>query len=123
MTKNLKRLTALLTAFVVLVSMLMYFPVGTFGSFGLGVTASAATLNPSSSVATEAPTSGNGTLSNPYIITNKAQLYWLAGKTNFHAKLGADIVVNAGVLDSNGDLNPGTFDEWPGLKIGGGSFD
>ena len=69
MTKNLKRLTALLTAFVVLVSMLMYFPEGTFGGFGLSVRASAETaLNPSSSVTKTQPTSGNGTSSDPYTI-------------------------------------------------------
>ncbi|MGN0688324.1 MAG: chitobiase/beta-hexosaminidase C-terminal domain-containing protein, partial [Oscillospiraceae bacterium] len=123
MTKKFKKPLVFLTVFAMLMSVLMYFPAGTFGNFGLGLTARAETvLNPSSSVATAEP-SGSGTSSDPYIITNKAELYWLASKTYFHAKLDADIVVNAGVLDSNGDLNSGTFDEWPGLKVSSGSFD
>ena len=60
MTKKLKKPIAFLTVFAMLLSVLLYFPEGTFGGFGLSVRAGAATLNPSSSVATAAPSSGSG---------------------------------------------------------------
>ena len=124
MTKKLKKPIAFLTVFAMLLSVLLYFPEGTFGGLGLSMRASAeTTLNPSSDVETEKPTEGIGTSSDPYIITTKAELYWFANQTNNHAKLGADIVVNSDVLDSNGDLNSGIFDEWPGINIDSGSFD
>ena len=41
MTKKLKRPAAFLSAFVMVLSMLLYFPGGTFSSLDLGLTASA----------------------------------------------------------------------------------
>ena len=55
-----------------------------------------------------------------YQIGTKEELYWFADKVNnnnanygsANAVLTADIVVNTGVLDSNGELNTGTFTDW-----------
>ena len=123
MTKKLKKPIAFLTVFAMLLSVLLYFPEGTFGGFGLSVRAGAETiLKPSSNVAMTKP-SGTGKYDNPYIIKTKAELYWFADMTtrntytNIYAELGADIEVNANVLDSNGNLNSGTFDEWPGMMV------
>ena len=124
MTMKLKKPTAFLTVFAMLLSMLLYFPEGTFGGLGLSVRAGAeTTLNPSSSVAKTAPTSGTGISTDPYIITTKEELYWLASNPYYCAELGADIVVNTGVLDSDGNLKPGTFDAWSGIDSYQGSFD
>ncbi|MGN1338927.1 MAG: hypothetical protein ACI4WS_01410, partial [Oscillospiraceae bacterium] len=131
MTKKLKKPVAFLTVFAMLLSVLLYFPEGTFGGFGLSVMAGAATLNQSSSVATTAP-SGSGSSSNPYLITNKAELYWFANQVNsgsnsLCAKLGNDITINSNVLDSNGELGSGAYDLWTPITRTGdgyrGNFD
>ena len=72
---------------------------------------------------------GNDTNDNVYEIGNAGQLYWFADKvnndnTNFgsaNAVLTADIIVNTGVLDENGNLSSNTsgFRSW--TPIGGGS--
>ena len=63
--------------------------------------------------------SGEGTPGNPYQIATKDNLLWFADYVNQGqehltacAILTADITVNNGVLDSNGDLNNGTFEIW-----------
>lgn len=61
--------------------------------------------------------SGEGTSANPYQIATKEHLLWFAdyvnqGNLTACAILSADITVNNGVLDSNGDLNSGTFETW-----------
>ena len=61
--------------------------------------------------------SGEGTSGNPYQIATKDNLLWFAehvnqGNLTACAILTADITVNNGVLDSNGDLNSGTFETW-----------
>ena len=63
---------------------------------------------------------GEGTKNNPYQIATLENLLWFAnhvnaGNVSACAKLTADITMNAGVLDSNGDLNSGTFMEWTPL--------
>lgn len=73
------------------------------------------------------PANGDGTGSNPYQISNAAELYWFAALVNGTltdgtaknaaacAKLTADITVNSGVLNSDGSLNTansGSFDVW-----------
>ena len=63
--------------------------------------------------------SGEGTPGNPYQIATKDNLLWFADYVNQGqehltacAILTDDITVNNGVLDSNGDLNNGTFEIW-----------
>ena len=67
--------------------------------------------------------SGDGSSTNPYQISNAAELYWFAGlvngtldgvtqKTAAHAKLTANITVNEGVLKSDGTVNSGSFTNW-----------
>ena len=61
----------------------------------------------------EPQTDGNGN----YELSTAAELYWFAnyvnsGNTSANAILTADITVNMGVLDSNGNLNSGTFELW-----------
>ena len=61
--------------------------------------------------------SGEGTSANPYQIATKDNLLWFAehvnqGNLTACAILTADITVNNGVLNSNGNLNNGTFDTW-----------
>ena len=68
------------------------------------------------------PSTGDGSQANPYQIATSDNLVWFAehvnsGNTSACAKLTADITVNAGVLDSNGNLNGGTFTSW--TPIGG----
>ena len=68
------------------------------------------------------PSTGDGSQANPYQIATSDNLVWFAehvnsGNTTACAKLTADITVNAGVLDSNGNLNSGTFTSW--TPIGG----
>ena len=65
------------------------------------------------------PSSGDGTVSNPYQIASKENLYWFAdavnnGQTSIYAVLTADITVNNNVLDADGNLNSGNtnFYEW-----------
>ena len=60
---------------------------------------------------------GDGTKNNPYQIATLENLLWFAnyvnaGNTSACAELTADITLNTGVLDSNGNLNSGTFMEW-----------
>ena len=70
----------------------------------------------------------DGTKDNVYEIGNAGQLYWFAGLINgtltgitqdksANAVLAANITVNTGVLNENGDLNAGTFRSW--TPIGG----
>ncbi|MCQ2129586.1 MAG: hypothetical protein MJZ08_09190, partial [Bacteroidaceae bacterium] len=61
--------------------------------------------------------SGEGTPVNPYQIATKEHLLWFAehvnqGNVTVCAILTADITVNNGVLDSDGNLNSGTFETW-----------
>ena len=61
--------------------------------------------------------SGAGTSDNPYQIATKNNLLWFADHVNHGnltacAILTADITVNTGVLDSEGNLNSGTFETW-----------
>ena len=61
--------------------------------------------------------SGEGTSANPYQIATKEHLLWFAdyvnqGNLTACAILTADITVNNGVLNSNGNLNNGTFETW-----------
>ena len=72
------------------------------------------------SAAGTSPSAGDGTKDNPYQIATMDNLLWFAdyvnaGNTSACAELTADITMNAGVLDSNGDLNSGTFMEWTPL--------
>ena len=60
---------------------------------------------------------GTGTSDNPYQIATKDELWWFANHVNHGnltacAILTADITVNTGVLDSEGNLNSGTFETW-----------
>ena len=70
---------------------------------------------------------GDGSAENPFQIGTVGELYWFAGlvngdasvctgnvsqKTDACAVLTADITVNTGVLDENGDLNTGDFTSW-----------
>lgn len=64
---------------------------------------------------------GIGSSDDPYLIANGAQLMKLAADVKngttyegYFFKLSADIVLNSNVL-SNGDLNTGTYKEWPGI--------
>lgn len=119
MTKKLKKPIAFLTVFAMLMSMLLYFPAGTFGGFDFGVRASA-------EVTLQKPTFGDGSSSDPYILKTKENLYWFANQANYSgicAKLGNDITVNSNVLDSNWNLNSGPFDEWTPIANYCGTFD
>ena len=108
MTKKLKKPIAFLTVFAMLLAVLLYFPEGTFGGFGLGIKASAVTL--------EVP-DGSGSSANPYLINTAGKLYWFANYVNEKysqrgacARLTADIVVNSNVLDGSGNLKGGSFE-------------
>ncbi|MGN0651185.1 MAG: hypothetical protein ACI4KM_12180, partial [Oscillospiraceae bacterium] len=128
MTKKLKKPIAFLTVFAMFLSMLVYFPAGTFGSFDFGVRASAAgTITPSQ------PTIGDGSSGNPYQITSAAELYWFADCVkdsmqnliyySVYAILMNDITLNENVLDEDGNLNPGPFNEWTPIEEYRGFFD
>lgn len=63
------------------------------------------------------PSLGDGTTANPYQIATKDNLLWFAdhvnqGNVTACAILMADITVNTGVLNNNGDLTGGTFEIW-----------
>ena len=123
MTKKLKKSIAFLTVFAMLMSMLLYFPEGTFGDFDFGIRASAA-----GTVTLTQPTRGNGAADNPYILMNKENLYWFADHVNSGnktacARLGADITVNTGVLNADGFLKAGDYVEWTPIENYGGTFD
>ena len=68
------------------------------------------------------PSTGDGSQANPYLLTNYADLQWFAAQVNggqngICAKLTANITVNTGVLDSNGNLNGTPSNTW--TPIGG----
>lgn len=124
MTKKLKKPIAFLTVFAMLLSVLLYFPEGTFGSFRLGVRASAA-------IAQETP-DGTGSSDNPYLIDTAGKLYWFAARVNSgyprsSARLTDDIVVNSNVLDESGNLKSGSFEPWTPIgtedNVYSGTFD
>ncbi|MGN0488119.1 MAG: GLUG motif-containing protein [Ruminococcus sp.] len=108
-----KKITAIMTAVTIIFSMLLYFPGGTFSNIGFGLTVSAATIT---SVTPKKDSNG------VYQISSAGELYGFAELVDQDDKgasavLTADIVVNTGVLDSNGNLKSGTFTEWK--PIGG----
>lgn len=83
------------------------------------ITVSAATITATP------PTNGDGTADNPYQIGTAAELYWFAGlvngtlegvtkNTSANAILTENIVVNTGVLKSDGTLADDTsgFTSW-----------
>ena len=73
MTKKLKKSIAFLTVFAMFMSLLLYFPAGTFGGFDFGVRASAAdTITPLK------PSFGDGSAGSPYILKTADNLYWFA---------------------------------------------
>lgn len=62
-----------------------------------------------------------------YEISNAGKLYWFAdlvnnGTTDAKAELTADIIVNNGVIDSNGNLQSGSFRSWTPIASGETSF-
>lgn len=68
------------------------------------------------------PSTGDGSQANPYQIATSDDLVWFAehvnsGNTSACAILTADITVNTGVLDSNGNLNGIPSNTW--TPIGG----
>ncbi|MBP9994404.1 MAG: hypothetical protein KBT67_05600, partial [bacterium] len=68
------------------------------------------------------PSAGDGSQANPYQIATADNLVWFAehvnsGNTSACAIITADITMNAGVLDSNGDLNGTPSNTW--IPIGG----
>ena len=78
------------------------------------------------------PSVGDGSIENPYQISNADELYWFAAlvigdksvsgitiaNPKSCAKLMNDITVNEGVLDASGNLNSGTpFIEWTPIGI------
>ena len=108
MTHKLKRPVAFLSAFVMVMAMLLYFPGGT-SSLDFGLKASAATITP-----TEPSTNSNGV----YRIGTAAELYWFAklvnnGNKSANAVLTDNITMNTNVL-VNGTLNSNTdnFTSW-----------
>ena len=60
-----------------------------------------------------------------YVIDSDKDLYWLAtAPKDVKAKLTADITVNGGVLDSNGNLNaPANFKPWTPINDFAGTLD
>ena len=118
MTKKLKSPIAFLTVFAMLLSMLLYFPAGTFGGFDLGLRASAA-------VSSTVP-SGDGTEANPYKIGTVSELYWFmqnAGNTSKHYMLTNNITLNSRVLAADGSPNSGPFETWTPVSDFRGVFD
>lgn len=68
---------------------------------------------------TPTPPKGEGTVENPYQISNAAELYWFArlvnggGNASANAILTDNITVNTGVLDENKNLaSKGDLTEW-----------
>lgn len=79
-----------------------------------------------SAVGTKPPL-GDGTTANPYQIATKDNLLWFAdhvnqGNVTACAILMADITVNTGVLNNNGDLTGGTFEIWTPIGSWGSLF-
>ena len=70
------------------------------------------------------PSSGDGTVSNPYQIASAGNLYWFANKVNNNSQtsicavLTADITVNENVLGADGNLNSGKTDFYEWTPIG-----
>ena len=85
-------------------------------------------LGASADIQPTKPTVGDGTEESPYQISTAAELFWFAaqvndeGKTDIDAVLTADITINEGVLDADGNLITGkTFTQWTpicGKEIG-----
>ena len=69
MTKKLKRPLAFLSAFVMVMALLLYFPSGTFSNIDWGIKASAVEMTPE-----EPKTDDSGV----YQIGTAAELYWFA---------------------------------------------
>ena len=135
MTRKLKKPIAFLTVFAMLLSVLLYFPEGTFGGFGLGVRASAADdsnmisddvgeevsaddtycVDSNTYTPEEPPKDGSW-----YRISTPGHLYWFAqqvnrGNNEIYATLVNDIVLNSNVLKADGTLNTeakSTFAKW-----------
>ena len=97
-----KKFLSMITAIVMLISLL---PQGI--------------LTVSAAITATQPTGGDGTANNPYKIGTAAELYWFAaqvngGTTDINAVLTENIVVNTGVLKSDGTLADDTsgFTSW-----------
>ena len=116
MTKTFKKSVAFISAAVMVMTMLLYFPSGIF-SIDFGLKASAA-----ATITLSAPTEGDGSSDNPYQISTKEELYWFAAcvngtdgvtqNTSANAVLTADIVVNENVLNADGTPNGTDFTSW-----------
>ena len=113
MTKTFKKSVAFLSAAVMVMAMLLYFPGGTFSNIDWGLKASAEGI----------PMNEPSKDGDVYQIGTAAELYWFAGLVNgtldgvtqntaAHAKLTANITVNEGVLKSDGTVNSGSFTSW-----------
>ncbi len=72
---------------------------------------------------------GSGTQSDPYLISNRAELYWFAtkvngGDKNCSAKLTADIIFNDGTFNADGTWSKaGEPESWAPLSMFNGTFD
>ncbi len=88
-------------------------------------------LDASADGITPSQPTGDGTAANPYQISTEAELYWFAGlvngtltdgttqNTSANAVLTADITINEGVLDADGNLITGkTFTQWTPIGTG-----
>ncbi|MGN0629691.1 MAG: GLUG motif-containing protein [Ruminococcus sp.] len=126
MTKKLKRPVAFLSAFAMVMAMLLYFPGETFRNIDWGLTVFAEGYDENGFGSGEDPyqpatlttydIDNDGTSDDVYEIGNAGQLYWFADKVNnenatygsANAVLTADITVNEGVLNPDGTLADGT---------------
>ncbi len=112
MTKTLKKPVAFISAAVMFMIMLLYFPSGIFSNIDFGLKASAeGTITPK-----EPEGDGGGF---PYQIGTAEELYWFAaevnsGTTSINAVLTKDITVNTGnVANCNGTKTTGWIDWTP----------
>lgn len=135
MTKKLKKPIAFLTVFAMLLSVLLYFPEGTFGGFGLSVRASAADdsnrvyYDVGEEVSADNTNCDDRNTYTPeepplvnswYRISKPEHLYWFAqqvngGNNDIYATLQNDIIINTNVLNADGTLNTeakSTFAKW-----------
>ena len=87
--------------------------------FAIALCLGALCVGASADIQPTKPTVGDGTAANPYQISTAAELAWFAaqvnddGKTDIDAVLTADITINEGVLDADGNLITGkTFTQW-----------
>ena len=115
MVKTFKKSTAFISAAVMFMTMLLYFPSGIFSNIQWGLSASAATVELSE------PKEGNGSSDSPYKIGTAAELYWFAACVNGTdgvtqnraacAKLTEDIFVNKefGEFNDDGTVNAYTW--------------